>query len=278
LSRSFASGRCIALSLLWLPACGGLDFGDDRWSMLGPHEVTIEEGMGPDGQLFVYRPSDLETDAPHPVIVWSVGTGGSPDSYGGLLEHWASHGFVVVAGDDGNQANGDQALLALDWVIDQNAAGGLYEGMLDEGAIAASGHSQGGNACLHVALRDDRVRTVLPIEPGVGELGDAEIADESTLTIPVFYICGENDKLVPPDWCRDRFDGTPADAWVGVVRDANHFAPVGGKVGSDDVEIRRYGTRWLHAYLNDDAEALEAFEGDTWELEMDAAWMDVMRR
>jgi dienelactone hydrolase len=149
--------------------------------------------------------------------------------------------------------------------------------MIDEQAIAASGHSQGGNACLHVALRDERVRAVLPIEPGLGELGDAEVADESMLMVPVFYICGEDDHVVPPDWCLDRFEDTPANAWQGVVRGAGHFAPVGRELGSDDVEIRRYGTRWLHAHLNDDAEAREAFEGEAWELASDSAWMDVMR-
>jgi predicted esterase len=270
--------RCAALLLLSLSACVDLDLGDDRWSMLGPHEVTIEPGLGPDDQLVVYRPSELETDAPHPVVVFCVGTGGSPENYGGLLEHWASHGFIVVAGDDGDQANGDQALLALDWVIEQNAAGGLYEGMIDDQAIAASGHSQGGNACLHVALKDERVRTVLAIEPGLGNHGDAEEADESLLTVPVFYICGEDDKVVLPELCFDRFDDTPADAWVGVVRGEGHYAPVGREIGSDGVEVRRYGTRWLYAFLDDDAEALEGFEGDAWALERDAAWMDVMRR
>jgi hypothetical protein len=240
--------------------------------------VVVEQGVGPGGQLSVFRPAELEVDAPYPVVVWSVGTGGSPDAYGGLLEHWASHGFVVVAGDDGNQANGDQAVLALEWIIDQNGPGGAYEGMIDEQAIAASGHSQGGNACLHLALRDDRVTTVLPIEPGRGELGDAEIADQSMLSVPVFYVCGENDNIVPADWCFDRFEGTPDDAWLGFVRDANHFAPVGRELGSDDVEMRRYGTRWLHAQLNDDEDARAAFEGLAWELARDAAWTDVMRR
>lgn len=246
--------------------------------MAGAHAVTVEEGVGPEGQLVVYRPSDLDVDAPHPVVVWSVGTGGSPDSYESLLEHWASHGFVVVAGDDGNQANGDQALLALDWILEQDGPGGVYEGMIDEQAIAASGHSQGGNACIHVGLRDDRVTALLPIEPGWGELGDAGIADDSALTIPVFYVCGEDDHLVDAGWCVERFEDAPGQAWVGVVRGADHFAPVGRRSGSDDVEIRRYGTRWLYAQLRDDAEAREAFEGDDWLLLDDPAWIDVMRR
>ena len=266
------------MSLAWAcSGCGGIELGDDEWSMAGAHSVTVEDGVGPEGQLVVYRPSDLDVDAPHGVVVWSVGTGGSPSGYASLLEHWASHGFVVVAGDDGNQQDGDQALLALQWIVDQNEVGGAYEGQIDVDAIAASGHSQGGNACIHVGLRDDRVRAILPIEPGWGELGDAEVADDSALTIPVFYVCGENDHLVEPSWCVERFEDAPAQAWVGVVRGADHFAPVGRRAGSDDVEIRRYGTRWLYAWLRDDAAAREAFEGEDWSLLDDSAWMDVMR-
>src|SRR5690242_4036358 len=97
---------CAMLVVLFATsACEHIDLGDDRWSKAGPHEVEVESGVGPDGQLSVYRPADLDTDAPHPVVVFSVGTAGSPEGYSSLLEHWASHGFVVVAGDDGNQAN-----------------------------------------------------------------------------------------------------------------------------------------------------------------------------
>lgn len=64
---------------------------------------------------------------------------------------------------------------------------------------------------------------------------------------------------------------------MGVVRAAGHFAPVGRKLGSDDVEIRRYGTRWLYAQLRDDDEAKLAFEGDDWLLLDDGAWTDVRR-
>jgi hypothetical protein len=140
------------------------------------------------------------------------------------------------------------------------------------------GHSQGGNACLHVALRDQRVTAVLPVMPGEGTLGNAEKADESGLTVPAFYVCGEDDGLVPPSWCEERFDDTPANAWMGVVRDTGHFAPVGDAAGEDQVDIRRYTTMWLYAILKDDPEARPGFFGDDWSLAADAAWMSVARR
>lgn len=270
--------RVLLALVVLATGCRQADPGDDVWSMRGDAAVTVEEGAGPGGHFSVYRPTDLATGAPHPVVVFSVGTGGSPDAYRALLEHWASHGFVVVAGDDGNQANGDQALEGLAWILAEDAPGGGYAGMIDEDAVGASGHSQGGNACLHVALRDARVDAVVPLEPGRGELGDAEIADQSRLAVPVFYVCGENDRIVSPDWCRERFVGTPASAWMGVVRGANHFAPVAREPGTDDVEMRGWSTRWLRAWLAGDAEARAGFEGDAWTLATDPAWTDVMRR
>ena len=80
------------------------------------------------------------------------------------------------------------------------------------------------------------------------------------------------------DWCRERFDGTPARAWMGVVRGANHFAPVADDAGTDDVEIRGWTTRWLRARLRGDAEAAAGFDGDAWTLAVDPGWTDVTRR
>ena len=96
--------------------CRPVDLGNDFWTRAGPHEVT-EEITGPGSAFYVYRPTTLDAD-PSPVVVFSVGTGASPTAYTALLTHWASHGFVVIAGDSGMQANGDQALEGLAWILD----------------------------------------------------------------------------------------------------------------------------------------------------------------
>jgi dienelactone hydrolase len=268
----------VACAALGIGGCKSVNPGSDRWSKLGP-ETTTEETTGPGDHFTIFRPTTLNAHTPRPIVVFAVGTGGSPDSYRGLLQHWASHGFVIIAGDDGNQANGDQALEGLAWLVDQNtSAGSVFEGALNVARIATAGHSQGGNAAIHVALRDGRVGTVIGLEAGEGTLGGAERADESGLQVPVFYMCGEDDNLVPPDWCAQRFDGTPAKAWMGVALGANHFAPVAKDVGRDDVEFRRYATRWLYARLTDDATAKTAFEGPSFELASDPEWTDVRRK
>lgn len=238
-------------------------------------EQTVEEALGPGGHFVVFRPEPLV--GRRAVVVFSVGTRGSPGDYRALLTHWASRGLVVVAGDEGMQREGDQAIAALDWLLAESTReGSVFEGHLDAAHVAAAGHSQGGNAAIHVALRDPRVTTVLAIEPGEGRLGGAPRADERGLRVPTLYLCGERDRLVPPAQCATRFANTPADAWVAVLRGAGHFAPVGREAGAGDPTLRAWTTRWLLARLGD-AEAAAGFDGADWSLARDPAWRDVDR-
>lgn len=264
------------LAAVLVLGCRGASAGDDRFSSLGPAPV-VREVTGPGDRFTVFRPAE-PSGAPRPVVVFCVGTGGDAGSYGALLTHWASHGFFVIAGDDPNQAGGDQAMEGIAWLLEQSeTAGSPYEGAVDASRVAVAGHSQGGNAAMHVALRGG-ASSVLAIQPGRGELGGAEAADESRLAAPIFYVCGEGDRIVPPAWCVERFEGTPARAWLGVLAGANHFAPVGREVGTDHVELRRWATRWLYARLESDEEALAGFDTDPFELALDPSWVDVRRR
>ena len=260
-------------------ACGTVTASADPWSSRGPHAVVVDTDLGPKKEFVVFRPAEMSVDAPRPIVVFCIGTGAKPKGYTAMLEHWASHGFFVIAGNDPQQANGEQAARALAWAIEQNKPGGRYAGMLDPQAIAASGHSQGGNAALHLALREPRVRSVLALQPGGGgaaKLLDA--ADQSKLKVPVFYICGGRDMIVPPKRCNARFDGTPERAWVGIVKRATHFALTARRAGKDNIHIRRHGTRWLHAHTRGDENARAGFYGRGFALGRDKAWRAVRRK
>lgn len=262
--------------LLCVAACRPVHPGTDRFGTAGG-ERAIEQRVGPDEHFTLFRPEPL-TGA-RPVVVFSVGTHGSPDLYRALLTHWATHGLLVIAGDDGMQREGDQAIAALSWLLGESArAGSTLEGHVDGARVAAAGHSQGGNAAIHVALRDARVTTVLAIEPGEGRLGGASRADEHLLHVPVLYLCGERDTLVPPEQCEQRFAGTPAAAWAAVLRGADHYAPVARMQDHDDAELRSWTTRWLLARLAGDAEASAGFDGPGWTLASDPDWTSVARR
>jgi predicted dienelactone hydrolase len=273
-----ASRPALLVASALLAACRTVTPGIDQWTRPGSHRAVVEE-LGPDGAYVVFRPAHPSPAARFPVVVFSVGTGGSPSAYAALLRHWASHGLVVVAGDSGMQRQGDQAIAALDWLLREAARPGstLYE-HIDGEHVAAAGHSQGGNAALHVAIRDRRITSVLALEPGKGQLGGVVAADERSLAVPVFYVCGAEDRIVPPARCATRFRNTTAPAWVGIIREANHFAPVGDTSGEDQIDLRRWTTRWLLAGLRGDRDARAGFEGDDWTLARDRAWSGVRRK
>ncbi len=63
--------------------------------------ATQSGGEGP--SCTVYRPAFLGLGGVHhPIILWGNGTTASPPIYAGVLNHWASHGFVVAAANTSN--------------------------------------------------------------------------------------------------------------------------------------------------------------------------------
>ncbi len=247
------------------------------WQAAGPFETT-ELTTGPGDHFQVFQPATLgEGGLHHPIVVWCVGTGASPSSYQLLLSRFASHGFVVIAGDDGNQGDGDQALEGLTWLVAQNdEPNGLWTDKLDITRIGAAGHSQGGNAAIHVALKNAQVSVVLPVMPGEGVLGDATKADEAALTVPVFYVCGATDSIVPAAWCESRFANTLAPTWIGVLSGAGHFVPT--LATPNATELRHWLIPLLRAELMDDCDAQPLFYDDPFALTEDSDWESVDRK
>src|SRR5690606_7050327 len=81
----------------------------------GPFSVT---NSNVNTTCAVYRPRTLgENGLKHPIILWGNGTGGSPSTYGRLLEHWASHGFVVAAARTSNAGTGEEMISCLNYLI-----------------------------------------------------------------------------------------------------------------------------------------------------------------
>src|SRR5678815_5065519 len=103
-------------------------------SMPGPFATVTENNVGPaagvgaDGgaapMFTLFRPSDLaQGGLCHPVITWGNGTGSNPSLYKVLLNHLASHGFVVIASNSPQVSQGDPPpmLAGVTWVLEQNA-------------------------------------------------------------------------------------------------------------------------------------------------------------
>lgn len=114
-----------------------------------------------------------------PVILFSHGSNATRMQSTYLTEHWASHGFVVIAPDhkgntvlDGKTGSRYQSALdrprdasfVLDRMLSLNEeAGGKFEGRIDEQRIGAAGHSFGGYTVLVLvgARVDDRAASDL---------------------------------------------------------------------------------------------------------------------
>jgi pimeloyl-ACP methyl ester carboxylesterase len=250
---------------------------DGSWQAPGGFAVTSVV-TGPGQAFTVFAPAPLgEGGLRHPIVVFSVGTGGKPNADKFMLERIASHGFVVIAGDDGNQGEGDQALAGLDGLIsEESRVGSAWLGKLDVDRVAAVGHSQGGNAAIHAALKSDRVTAVAPLMPGAGVLGGAARADESALTIPAFYICGGLDLIAPAKSCATRFATTPAPTWTGVIKQANHFTPLGDT--ASNAELLGWLISFLRAELMDDDAAGPRIVGPVFSLTQDSDWKEVQRK
>jgi len=150
----------VGLSTLYFTDARGKDMVADVW-----FPAALREG----DEIAQYTPSVLEGAAyrdprvdlhagPHPVVVFSHGYLGVRFQSNYLMEHLASHGFVLIAPDhtyntllDGDSDFDVQMMLerpddlryAVDHLFELGGESGRFEGAFLEGDYAAIGHSFG---------------------------------------------------------------------------------------------------------------------------------------
>ncbi len=178
--------------------------------------------------LVTSLPLEVALDAPtpasvggFPLVVFSHGSGGIRAQSWDLMEHLASHGFVVVAPDHvGNTAldglfgttlPGSVMVryrpLDVSFVIDEMLAYNSdpthrYAGLVDADRIAVAGHSFGGYTALAVAggvadiPADDRVDAIIPLAGASGGMSDENLA---SIEIPTLFLSATDDETVALD-------------------------------------------------------------------------------
>jgi len=170
-------------------------------SATGPFAIVTENEVGPEAgaadadtgvvpKFTLFRPKDLaQGGLCHPIITWGNGTGSTPNLYKTILNLFASHGFVVIASNSKNVAQGDPKpmLVGITWVLQQNEdpTSALYH-RLDPTRIGATGHSQGAVATSQ-ASGDSRITTNVPIEGAM---------TNKNLHGPAMFFCGGMDTTV----------------------------------------------------------------------------------
>jgi Chlorophyllase enzyme len=165
----------------------------------GPFATTRDDNTGPGAVYDIFRPTMLGDGRKHPIVSWANGTQYNVDKYMLLLEHWASYGFVVIAGQTQSTAGGATIKAAIDWLIAQNAdSTSPFFGALDIKAIAAAGHSQGGGATIAAgagAPGPVPLTTTMPLMPYLGFEKDLTIIGRQTA--PMGNIVATMDTTAP---------------------------------------------------------------------------------
>jgi len=217
-----------------------------------------------------------------PVIVFSHGAYSSKDDYAPILDHWAAHGYVVLAvthrdstrlGATRGQSDprftlwrvADMRLLLdrLDQALAQ--VPGLDE-RTDRSRVAIAGHSFGGliaqtlgGAPLRnpatgeaVSHRHPALRAVL-VFSGAGPLPPVlQTEDFAALTLPTLVTVGSEDLAQAPgltgyEWRRQPYDLiAPGDKYLLVLEGADHY--LGGLVGRDDLPRSSAAAAYLKAF------------------------------
>lgn len=235
------------------------------WFNRGELAMSVDVGL----QSTIYYPSSIRDLGRLPVIVWGNGTGGVPYVYRELFRHWVSRGNIVLASNTPNPAFGILMRDSIDDILrkDKSRLSRFYQ-RIDIDRLATSGHSQGGMAAIN-AGQDERVATVIPIQPG-------PLADVKQLHSPMLLLTGEADLIVYPPlyvegWMRDRAEVPMVYA---SLKDGGHFNSV---LTDDGGDFRAITAAWLQAMFENDAAAKRVFFGNPYGLADDPQWLDVSR-
>ena len=241
----------------------------------GPFTTVTEENVGPAAGVgendepvafTLFRPEVLgESGLCHPVVTWGNGTGSDPSLYGILLRHLASHGFVVIASNSPNVADGDPPpmVAGVTWVIEQNAdaTSALYQ-HIDVTHVGATGHSQGGFATT-VAGGDSQVTTIAPL---------CGASNQRNLHGPALLLCGGQDEVVPCDGIEGVFDATDEQPIMLAnylsADHANWVTFFGDEISPMEAAV----TAWMRVQLMDDTALRPWFYGAECQLCTDPAW------
>lgn len=195
-------------------ACTGKQWPTADPTAAGPFEVLAEKNVGPlagyvpdpiygdEQQRFnIYRPKNLaDSGYCHPILVWANGHTDNPEQnppkcvvdsaankwcgqYLPLMNHLASHGFVVIASLSTTTSKGDPlpTIVGLDWLLKQaEDPTSAYYHRLDTAHIGQLGHSEGGmSTCM--SAKDPRYSAI------------ATVSGTSTITgihTPALFFCG----------------------------------------------------------------------------------------
>jgi hypothetical protein len=255
----------------------------------GPFAVAADKNVGPlagalpdpiygdEQQRFnVYRPANLaDSGYCHPILIWANGYRDNPEQkapdcivdsganrwcgqYGPMVNHLASHGFVVVASlsTATGQPYGDNedtlpTIVGLDWILEQaEDPTSPYYHRLDTANIGQLGHSFGGmSTCMSAA--EPRYKALATI------CGTRELTGVHT---PMLFFCGGKDETVKCPGVKETFASvTDQPAFFLNELNADHGSWVYQGTGGVSLSA---AAAWFRTYLMGDTESRKFFYGE----------------
>jgi|SRR5215831_16876692 len=217
----------------------------------------------------IYRPAEMSSKKPLPIISWANGGCYRADAtWKTILERWAGAGYFVIAvttmPDADPKAPGqfkvDDQAAAIDWAIKENGnPSSPYSKHLDINRIVAAGNSCGGMTSLTLAARDSRVKSVFILSgSSVGPNPTTETANAvmSKVSAPVVFVVGGPEDMARKPATLDYsllHDGIAA---MVVSRSSGEHRTVSTDpaIQSDAADI---GVNWFRATLFGDKKAIE---------------------
>ena len=249
----------------------------------GPFQVAADKEVGPlagvvpdpiygdQQQRFnVYRPANLQQSGHcHPILIWANGYRDNPEQkppdcvvdqnanrwcgqYSPMLNHLASHGFVVVASLSTATAEGDPlpTIAGLDWILEQaEDPASPYYHRLDTSNIGQLGHSYGGmSTCMSAS--EPRYKALATI------CGTRALSGVHT---PMLFFCGGKDTTVDCDGVKNTYQSvTDQPAFFLNELNADHGSWVYQGAGGVSLSA---AAAWFRAHLMGDAESRKFFYG-----------------
>jgi predicted dienelactone hydrolase len=232
--------------------------------------TTMNAAEGTNCQI--YRPTTLGGGGvKHPVILWGNGTAGPTLVYAAAFDYWASHGFIVAAGNSSNgQGSGAEMLGCLDYVTKQNSTpGSPYEGKVCTSRVGASGHSQGGGGAL-MAGQDPRLTVTAPLMPYIAQgFGGFDTASITKQHGPMLLLSGTADTIAPPATNQQPvFDTTNVPVfWANLVGGDHVAVSLNGLTTYKNAMLA-----WYRLHLMGDESFRKMFYGPSCTLCVDSAW------
>jgi dienelactone hydrolase len=232
----------------------------DDYGATGPFETTTEMSTGPGSGYTIFRPDPLGEDGfVHSPVIWGPGifTSGAT-SYTTLLRHLASHGYVVMSintlsGGPGAQSHITAMKDGLDWLAEQNAAAGTYQGKLAMDRAATMGYSLGATAAV-LAADHASVMTSIAVH------GHMPMANAEPLG-PVLMFTGNGPSEIPSGPQAAIAALTEVPVVLALIEGQGHLTVIQDQLAQGKLELS-VSTAWLRYFLNGDQAAKSAFAGD----------------